>query len=143
MPSSRNWADPVARRRCRMRRLTFGARFLLAAAVACAACESKPAIEPPTPYRAFYTVPVAPAEARGTLKGDYQWAASSSTREDALARWREFLQKHGLPGGEYQDAFQRNYVRSAQYELMRLEYLAGHVDEGDALLRDLEDVRGR
>jgi len=126
-----------------MRRLTIGVRLLLAAAVACAACEGKPAIRQPSPYRPFYTVPAAPAEPRGTLKGDYQWAASSSTREEALTRWRELLQKHAPPDGEYQDAFQRNYVRSAQYELMRLEYLAGHVDEGDALLRNLEDVRGR
>jgi hypothetical protein len=93
-------------------------------------------------YQPFYSVPAAPSDARGTLKGDYQWAAGSKTVDEAAARWREFLQTHQPPDGEYQDAFQRNYVRSAEYELMRAEYLLGRAREGDTLLRNLEDVRG-
>ena len=94
-------------------------------------------------YQPFYSSSAGASEPRGTLKGDYQWAASSKTAPEAVARWREFLKIHQPPSGEYQDGFQRNYVRSAQYELMRVEYLLGHASEGDTLLRDLEDVLGK
>jgi len=69
--------------------------------------------------------------------------AVSTTRDEAVTRWREFLQKHLPANGEYEDGFQRDYVRAAQYELMRLEYLLGHDKEGDALLQQLEDVGGQ
>ena len=101
-----------------------------------------PSVSAPA-YQPFYSVPAAASDARGTLKGDYQWAAGSQTVEEAAARWREFLKSHQPPDGEYQDGFQRNYVRSAQYELMRAEYLLGRARDGDTLLRDLEDVRGK
>jgi hypothetical protein len=84
---------------------------------------------------------LASAEPRGTLKSDYAAASASATPDEALARWREFLQKHEPPNGEYEDAFQRNYIRAAQYELMRISYLTGHAPEGDLLLRRLEDVQ--
>jgi len=107
-------------------------------------CRAQPAPERPAAYRPFYPAPAATTtDARGTLKGDYDWARSSTTRDEALTRWRAFLQKHLPPNGEYEDGFQRNYVRAAQYELMRLEYLLGHDKEGDALLQQLEDVRGQ
>jgi hypothetical protein len=92
-------------------------------------------------YRAFYTMPrSATPQPRGTLKGDFDWAASAPTLGEASERWHEFLRAHP-PDGEYEDAFQRNHVRAAQYELMRVEYLRGRVQEGDKLLNQLEDVR--
>lgn len=119
--------------------------IVVALAAGCGAMgcrDQSPSVET-TAYQPFYSVPAAPSDARGTLKGDYQWAAGSKTVKESADRWREFLKTHQPPDGEYQDAFQRNFVRSAQYELMRAEYLLGHAREGDTLLRNLEDVRGR
>ena len=108
------------------------------------ACGDRAPDVPAAAYQPFYPVSSAgTADPRGTLKGDYRWAASATSPEEAAARWQEFLKIHQPPDGEYQDGFQRNYVRSAQYELMRAEYLLGHVGKGDALLRELEDARGR
>jgi hypothetical protein len=131
--------------RSERRRATVAAIALMLAAIGCAdiGCRGPAPSGSGTAYQPFYSVPVATPDARGTVKGDYQWAASSKTLDEAAMRWREFLNKHLPPGGEYQDAFQRNYVRSAQYELMRAEYLLGRTHEGDALLRELEDVRGK
>jgi hypothetical protein len=131
----------------RFRRASIGVIVVAVAAagwgaMGCRAQSPSPRVETAA-YQPFYSVPTAPSDARGTLKGDYQWAAGSKTLKEAAARWREFLQTHQPRDGEYQDAFQRNYVRSAQYELMRAEYLLGRAREGDTLLRDLEDVRGK
>ena len=103
---------------------------------------SRPAPSPDeAAYRPFYTMPrAATPQPRGSLKGDFDWAAGAATLADASARWNEFLRAHP-PDGEYEDAFQRNHVRAAQYELMRVEYLRGRVQEGDKLLNQLEDVR--
>lgn len=103
---------------------------------------SRPAPSPDgAAYRPFYTMPrAATPQPRGTLKGDFDWAASAATLGEASERWKEFLRAHP-PDGEYEDAFQRNHVRAAQYELMRVEYLRGRVQEGDKLLNQLEDVR--
>jgi hypothetical protein len=123
-------------------------RALVATALCLAVGASSGCRQAPRPaaapvYAPFYGAAPALVEARGTLKGDYDWAARSTTTEEATIRWREFLRAHAPKDGEYEDAFQRNYVRAAQYELMRAEYLRGRAGEGDELLRDLEDVRGR
>jgi len=92
-------------------------------------------------YRPFYSMPAgATPQARGTLKGDFDRAMSAPTVDEAATRWTEFLRAHEPADGEYEDGFQRDHVRVAQYELMRIEYLRGRVEEGDKLLRKLEDV---
>jgi hypothetical protein len=136
MPSLRSWRDR------RVARCVATVATITVLAALCSSCRGQPEGNRSTTYRPFYSIgSTVRDEPRGTLPGDYQWAASSTTQEQALARWLEFLQKHRPPDGEYQDGFQRNYVRSAQYELMRLEYLSGHIARGDELLGELEDVR--
>ncbi len=74
------------------------------------------------------------------MKGDFDWAASAPTLDEADTRWRTFLRAHEPDDGEFEDGFQRNHVRAAQYELMRVLYLRGRTNEGDRLLTKLEDV---
>src|SRR4051794_3709262 len=80
----------------------------------------------------------ATAGARGTLSGDFAWAMQDDAT--AAARLKKFLKQYEPTNGEFQDGFQRSRVRAAQYELMRLAYLSGRVNEGDRLLRRLHDL---
>ena len=77
---------------------------------------------------------------RGTVRGDFQWAADAPTLEEAALRWRSFLEAHNPPGQEFEDGFSASYVRAAQYELVRVHYLRGRREEGDAILRRLDPV---
>lgn len=79
-------------------------------------------------------------EARGTIRGDFQWAAGAPTLGEAATRWEAFLQAHDPPGGEFEDGLHASYVAAARYELMRVYYLQGRRDAGDALLRRLDPV---
>src|SRR5262245_1754324 len=124
---------------CKLSRCLTASVMLLAGCALAFACRAEPMRSTDEAYQPFYPL-AGTLDARGSLKGDYQWAASSPSRREALVRWREFLTKYRPPNDEYEDAFQRNYVRAAQYELMRVEYLLGDVRAGDALLHDLEDV---
>jgi hypothetical protein len=80
------------------------------------------------------------SEARGTIRGDFQWAASAPTVSVAASRWEEFLKTHNPEGREFEDSVHASYVAAAQYELVRVYYLQGRKDEGDALLRRLDPV---
>jgi hypothetical protein len=82
-------------------------------------------------------------EARGTIRGDFQWASDAATLEDAASRWRKYLTGHNPPGQEYEDSVHASYVQAAQYELARVYYLLGRRDEGDALLNQLDPVGWR
>jgi hypothetical protein len=82
-------------------------------------------------------------EARGTIRGDFQWASDAATVEDAASRWRNYLTEHNPPGQEYEDSVHASYVHAAQYELARVYYLLGRRDEGDALLNQLDPVGWR
>ena len=82
-------------------------------------------------------------EARGTMRGDFQWASDAATLEDAASRWRKYLTEHNPPGQEYEDSVHASYVHAAQYELARVYYLLGRRDEGDALLNQLDPVGWR
>lgn len=95
-----------------------------------------------------YTPVLAPAPAaavaeRGSLKGDFDWAASARTIPDATRRWEEFLQRHTPPNGEYEDAFQKRHIDAGRYELMRAYYLLGEREKGDAVLKDLDPLQLR
>src|SRR5918997_77624 len=59
---------------------------------------------------------------RGTLKGDFLWAAASQTVHVASLRWKEFLRKHSPPGREIGDGYEAQLIAVAQYELMRVYY---------------------
>jgi hypothetical protein len=64
----------------------------------------------------------------------------------AAVRWQEFLKTHRpaheahSSDQEYEDAFQANHTAAAQYELMRVYYLLGRVEDGDRLLRELDPL---
>jgi len=92
-------------------------------------------------YKPVYgSTDVRPSETRGTIRGDFQWAASAPTLPVAASRWEEFLKTHNPPGREFEDAVHASYVAAAQYELIRVYYLQGRRDEGDALLRRVDPV---
>src|SRR5689334_6682840 len=81
------------------------AMMLSAVVVAISGCRQAPRPPAALPaYAPFYGAPPAIVEARGTVKGDYDWAARSSTAEEATMRWREFLRAHAPKDGEYEDA---------------------------------------
>jgi hypothetical protein len=91
-------------------------------------------------YRPFYKYArPAPAAASESPGGELQ---SVSRGPDALTTLRRFLKQQTPANEEYQDGFHRNRVRAARFELMRLEYLHGHVAAGDKLLAQLQDVDG-
>lgn len=117
---------------------------VMCAVVLVSGCSRQPAAPEPSGYQPFYSMPRARPQAgapANELKADFDRAASSRTKEEARERWRLFLEKYRPKDDEYGDAFERNHVRAAQYELMRLEYLLGNVEGGDKLLNQLEDVR--
>ncbi len=82
----------------------------------------------------------APAR-RGTLKGDFSWAAASETVRAAANRWKIFLERHAGPNKEYEDGFDTLRVEVAKYELMRVYYLLGNVRAGDKLLSELDPLK--
>jgi hypothetical protein len=79
-------------------------------------------------------------ENRGTIRGDFRWAATAATLAVAASRWEEFLKTHNPPGAEFEDSFHASHVAAAQYELIRVYYLLGRREEGDALLRQVDPV---
>ena len=95
------------------------------------------------PYVPVYAASVKVSEParRGTLKGDFSWAAASDTVRTAAERWRMFLEKHAGPDKEYEDGFDTLRVEVAKYELMRVYYLLGNVRAGDKLLSELDPLK--
>jgi len=98
--------------------------------------KKKPATRvPPAFYeRVSKTTQAAP----GSMSGEFAEAVTRAP--DAATRLRRFLKEYDPVNGEYQDAFHQSRVRAAQFELMRLEYLSGHVAAGDRLLARLQEV---
>lgn len=78
--------------------------------------------------------------ADGTLRGDFQRALDAGTLPEAASRWRDFLTRHSPPGREYEDSIHASYAQAARYELVRVYYLLGRAEEGDALLREMDPV---
>lgn len=79
-------------------------------------------------------------EKRGTIRGDFQWAADAPRLTEAASRWEQFLKAHDAPDGEYEDSLHASYAAAATYELIRVYYLLGRREEGDALLRRVDPV---
>ena len=92
---------------------------------------------PKTPPAFYERVSKAPEPARGTMAGDFAEAVKRGP--NAAGRLRRFLKQYDPAGGDYEDGFHQQRVRAAQFELMRLEYLSGHVAAGDRLAARLQD----
>jgi hypothetical protein len=81
-----------------------------------------------------------PAQAPGSLKHDFQRAASAPSLNEARSRWEQFLRAHVPKNNEYQDGFEKLHVDAARYELVRTYYLLGLTADGDKLLRELDPL---
>ncbi|MCP5119879.1 MAG: hypothetical protein GY953_54465 [bacterium] len=77
----------------------------------------------------------------GTLRGDFDAAARSSSLQEAASRWQEFIRAHRPADGEYEDEFQKNLVDAAHFELMRAYYLLGQAEKGDAVLKEMNPLQ--
>jgi len=117
----------------------------------CPACRAQPAPSagaeqggagpPAAAYVPLYGSRTGAArDAGGSLRGDFQRALDAGTLPEAASRWREFLTRHSPPGREFEDNMHASYAQAARYELMRIYYLLGKTEEGDALLRELDPV---
>ena len=116
----------------------------LAALLLLAGCIGLKSDRPREPYKPiFATGPADPSAARGTLKGDYDWARSASELHEAEARWEQFRNSHEPRAADYQDSFEKRHVEAAKYELMRAYYLLGQREKGDELLRQLDPLEIR
>lgn len=71
----------------------------------------------------------------GTISGDYKRALLSKTLQEAKESWEAFLSAHNT--GDFEDGFHLLHVKMAKYELMRVFYLLGDVEQADALLREI------
>jgi hypothetical protein len=91
-------------------------------------------------YSPVYAQQFKPTEkyARGTLQGDFIWAADSPSVRTARVRWKSFLRAYGER--ELDSAIQARLVKIAKYELMRSYYLLGDRKAADMLLRELDPL---
>jgi len=120
-------------------RSSAAAGYLVFVLLLTSACTARKASTPYVPALANAS-PGSPT-ARGTLLGDYQWAAAAPSLQEAASRWKRFLAVHAPPQGEYEDNFQKLHVETARLELLRVYYLLGKKSEGDALLKHLDPSR--
>jgi len=75
---------------------------------------------------------------RGSLLGDFHWAADAKTLKSAAIRWAAFLREHApTEGEESDDAMQLRLTRVARIELARVYYQQQRPAEGDKLIRRL------
>jgi hypothetical protein len=125
------------------RRMSAGMLFcVLATMIICLTDVSSAAQRRRTYVPAYAsTVKISERTVRGTLKGDFLWAAASSTVRVAALRWKEFLRKHYPPGREVGDGYEAQLITVAQYELMRVYYLLGDAKAGDKLLLKLDPLQ--
>jgi hypothetical protein len=120
-------------------RLTFLALLISSIFTACSS-ESRHAVETRyTPVLASRP-DVSTRALRGTLKGDFEWAADSASLQEAASRWEQFLKAHEPRNGEYGDGFHKLHVDGAKLELMRVYYLLGRINDGDRILRQIDPL---
>jgi hypothetical protein len=120
-------------------RLTFLTLLISSFFTACYS-ESRHAVETSyTPVLASWPGVHTPA-LRGTLEGDFEWAAESSSLQEAASRWEQFLKAHEPSDGEYGDGFHKLHVDGAKLELMRVYYLLGRINDGDRILRQIDPL---
>jgi hypothetical protein len=91
-----------------------------------------------SPDERYYTASnLSAAKSKPSLGGlpqDFFVAANSTTLGEARTRWEEFLKNHGPGEAGFEDSFHRNHFRIGELELMRVYYLLGEKDLGDALI---------
>jgi hypothetical protein len=106
------------------------------------ACSSTSRDAAGTSYRPLLAARFDPSNhaPRGTLKGDFEWAAESATLQEAASRWERFLNAHEPRDGEYGDGFHKLHVDGAKLELMRVYYLLGRINDGDRILRQIDPL---
>ncbi len=119
-------------------------RNLIAAFVLLLACQViavSAASAPDRRYTTIYARELKPTGnyPRGSLQGDFVWAANSPDLRTAAIRWKSFLLKYGEM--ELDDGNQARLIRIAKYELMRIYYLRGDSKAGDKLLKELDPLR--
>ena len=123
--------------------LARGVVFVLATGVL--SCHPQPpqqqAVAPGEAYVALYgAADRKVTDPRGTIRGDFQWAASAPDLAAAATRWEEFIRAHGPAGGDFEDSLHASYFSAAQYELVRVYYLQGRRSDGDVVMRRLDPV---
>lgn len=121
--------------------------------VASLACEARPAErpeQPPAPPPAPAPIAPAPAPAPITVAipdsgtyVDYQWATASASADTLLARLEAFVERHGPIDGAFEDAVHVRFWRMALFRLARQYYHAGRMEDGDRILRQLEETDER
>lgn len=119
-------------------------RVLIAAFVLLLACHLmavSAASVPDRRYTAIYAREQKPTgnHPRGSLQGDFTWAANSPDLRTAAIRWKSYLLKYGEM--ELGDGGDANLIRIAKYELMRIYYLRGDSKAGDKLLKELDPLQ--
>lgn len=92
-------------------------------------------------YSTVYAHQFKPSEkhSRSTLQGDFVWATGSSNLQTARARWKNFLLVYEEK--ELDSAIEARLLTIAKYELMRVYYLLGNIEEGDKLLKQLDPLK--
>lgn len=95
----------------------------------------------PRKYSTVYAHEFKPSgkHARGTLQGDFVWAAASPNLQTARVRWKNFL--HVYETRELDSAIEARLLTIAKYELMRIYYLLGNREEGDKLFKELDPLK--
>jgi len=123
--TSREWLVPV---------LVAG---LLAGISAC----GRPELAGRHPYTPLFrkAAEAARAHPTGTIASAFAEAASANTLDDAARRWGAFLVRYP-PDAETEDAVQKRYIDAARYELIRVLYLIGKMEQGDGLFEKADPL---
>ena len=119
-------------------------RVLIAAVVlllACQICAVSAASTSARRYTSIYAHKFKPTgnHPRGSLQGDFVWAANSPDLRTAAIRWKSFLSKYSEM--ELEDGTQARLISIAKYELMRIYYVRGDLKAGDKLLNELDPLQ--
>jgi hypothetical protein len=119
-------------------------RVLIAAFVLLLACQIfgvSAAATPDRHYTTIYAHKFKPTgnHPRGSLQGDFVWAANSPDLRTAAIRWKSFLLKYSEM--ELDSAIQARLISIAKYELMRIHYLRRDSKAGDKLLKELDPLQ--
>jgi len=73
--------------------------------------------------------------------GAVKIGGSSPTLQVAAERWSDFLARHDPPDGEFEDGYHQHHVEAARYELLRVYYLLGRVEDGDRLMKKITPLK--
>lgn len=119
-------------------------RVLIAAFVLLLACQVIAVSAASTPGHRYTTIYAhefkrTGKHPRGSLQGDFVWAANSPDLRTAAIRWKSFLLKYSEM--ELDSGIQARLISIAKYELMRIYYLRGDSKAGDKLMKELDPLQ--